>query len=139
MPEVSSAEIPTREGTYVHPQIRVHWIVSRHSEYLELTGDVLNCSGEMLLNMEISTHFYPVQEMKQGNARFIFLPHAVSDGALLPFGMRIAISRDNTVRQIVASLYYERQGSEGNVLPVLESFLIDIPPRSVSVPGRPEP
>ncbi len=138
MPIAVSAEVPTSEGTYVHPNVRVHWKVLRYKEYLEFTGRVLNCSGGLLLNMEISTRLYPALEAKQGVARFIFLPRAVSADALLPFGMRIALTDDNPAGQLMVSLYYERLDSEGVGFPVLESYLIDIPPISPSVHGGPE-
>jgi len=134
-----SAEVPTREGIYAHPQVRVHWKVHRYNEYLEFTGTVLNCSGSLLLNMEISAQLYPMRETGRGVARFIFLPHAVPVDALLPFGMRIALMEDNPARQLMVSIYYERQDSEGKGFPVMESYLLDMPPKSASVHDGPEP
>lgn len=138
MPIAVSAEESTREGTFVHPHVRVHWKIGRSKEYLEFTGNVRNCSGGVLLNMEISTHLYPVRETEQGVARFVFLPHAVPMDALLPFGMRIALMDDNPARQLMVSIYYERQDSEGNGFPVMESYLVDIPPESVLEQSGPE-
>lgn len=58
--------------------------------------------------------------------------------ALLPFGMRIALMDDNPARQLMVSIYYEQQDSEGNGFPVMESYLVDIPPESVLEQSGPE-
>ena len=115
-------------GTYIHPDIHVNWTIHRNNEYVELSGSVTNRSGGLILNMELSTNLYPARDRKYGAGRFLFLPNAVPADAVLPFGMRIAVPYDDLTRQLIVSLYYERQHSEINGLPTVQSFLVDIPP-----------
>lgn len=115
------------QGTYIHPDVHVNWAIHRNDGYVELTGSVINRSGGLLLNMELSTSLYPVQDRSHGTARFLFLPQGAPADALLPFGMRIAVPAADPARELMVSLYYERLDSEGRGLPTVQSFLVDLP------------
>jgi len=115
------------QGTYIHPDVHVNWSIHRNNGDVELTGSVINRSGGLLLNMELSTSLYPVRDRSHGTARFLFLPQVAPADALLPFGMRIAVPADDPARELMVSLYYERQDSVGKGHPTVQSFLVDLP------------